>query len=403
MPKPPKFAFTQTPKGWRVRVPKSLSDTGKDQARFFPSRRKAEDFAKSLREQYRSHGEGTSVLPPRVADDAFRAWMMLEPHGVSLTEAARAMVTKLDAVARSVKIEVALQAWEDNCEARKLRAETVASYKATAKKLLTAFTGRILAEIPGAEVGPAIKGKSYELHRRNASAFWRWSAKPPRRWCDAAEFAEVEALRVKNENDIGVLTPEQAETLLRTAEKYFPEAVPIYALGLFGGPRKRETMRLEEDDVSSEGVEIGKAVAKKNRRRHIPMNDTLKAWLEAYPFVPCPNWVEKDKIVRRLAGWDVKPHKVMFRTAVMIEAGITPKNLPPAEFGPWPRNAIRHTHASAEVANGATMEDLLFRFGHSGSVEILRSHYVGRYTKKQAIALLSLGPRGSVVPLLKSA
>jgi hypothetical protein len=62
---------------------------------------------------------------------------------------------------------------------------------------------------------------------------------------------------------------------------------------------------------------------------------------------------------------------------------------------------LRHTHASAAIANGATLENLLFSFGHSNGPELLRRHYVGRYSVKEAIDFWSIGPNGSVVSQIK--
>ena len=70
---------------------------------------------------------------------------------------------------------------------------------------------------------------------------------------------------------------------------------------------------------------------------------------------------------------------------------------PPATRGPWPENACRHTCASVQVAIGTPLDDLVFKFGHSGGTDLLRRHYVSRLTKKDAIAILSTGPKGKKV------
>lgn len=389
MPKTPKFAVKNTPRGWKLNVPASISDTGKKQELYFTSRDKATEEAQRFRANYRANGEAATVLPPRVADDALRAWKLLEPLGITLAQAARQIVLEHDVKARSVKTTEATKQWLEAIKDR-LRPSTAKSYKATTDKLDAAFGDDKLADLTGDSIARVLRGASYSLHRRNASAFWRWCAKPPRKWCRVEVFADVEAISAKNDGDIGTLTPALVERLLRVAEKHFPETVPVYAVGFFGGARVEELKRLTGDEFTTDGIELSASIAKKRRRRHIPMNDTLAAWLEKYPFAPCPNWVEKHNAVRRLAGWNV--------SARLLETQ------PEAtQLGRWPRNVIRHTHASAEIANGATLEDLLFRFGHTDGPEVLRSHYVGRYTKKDAVAFWSIGPKGKVIDLLKSA
>src|SRR5690606_38212400 len=110
---------------------------------------------------------------------------------------------------------------------------------------------------------------------------------------------------------------------------------------------------------------------------------TLRRWLEAHPFEPCPNWRRVDRAVRRLAGWAVE--------ADLLE------NPPSPSRGAWPQNVLRHSHASYAIAGGAALAELLFSFGHSGSPAMLRQHYVGRASKRDAIGFFSIGPRGETI------
>ncbi len=130
-------------------------------------------------------------------------------------------------------------------------------------------------------------------------------------------------------------------------------------------------------------------VARKHARRLVPFCATLRAWLTASrrtsehgePIVP-PNWVEASKSIRRRAGWDV--------AARLLDA---PR-------GAWPANVCRHTCASVQVAIGTPLDDLAFKFGHSGGKELLRKHYVARLTRNDALTILAVGPGGSTIPLV---
>jgi hypothetical protein len=70
------------------------------------------------------------------------------------------------------------------------------------------------------------------------------------------------------------------------------------------------------------------------------------------------------------------------------------KPLPKPSRGRWPQNALRHSHASYAVASGVPLESLLFEFGHAGNHTLLRQHYVGRASKKQALEFFSIAPQG---------
>ena len=70
------------------------------------------------------------------------------------------------------------------------------------------------------------------------------------------------------------------------------------------------------------------------------------------------------------------------------------EELPKPTLGRWPQNALRHSHASYAVASGVPLESLLFEFGHAGNPTLLRQHYVGRASKKQALEFFAIRPEG---------
>jgi hypothetical protein len=389
MAKRTKFVPVKAPEGWRLNIPAKFSESGKRERHFYKTRDDALEAALKLREKRDEFGEQSKSISPSLAEQAHQANLILAPWGKSLVEAARFMAGALAKDHSSQTLDDAAAKWIASCE-DELRETTLKSYGYTVQRLKEKLSGRTLSAITAEELEAALKthgGTSYDMHRRNARALWRWAAKPPRRWCDPTLFESVSAPRRRSTGDIEVLSPHEAKSLLSAAEKHFPQTVCIYAVALFAGIRSEELQRLEAGHVKDDGIEIPKEISKKSLRRHVPMNPTLRKWLEAYPFAPCPNWKEADQAVRRLAGWDVAARLL--------------KHPPEPKRGAWPQNVMRHTHASASVANGATLENLLFSFGHSNGPEILKRHYVGRYSKKEAIAFWSIGPKGTKIPNLQ--
>ena len=385
MAKRTKFAPKSTPDGWRVNIPEKFSLSGKRERHFYKSRDEALEAAVKLREQRDSFGEQAKAISPSLTEQAHQANQILLPWGKTLVEAAEFFRKSLENDKASVSLETAAAGWLASCEGE-LRDTTIKSYRYTADRLKVALAGVVMSSITGEQVEAALKtkgGTSYDLHRRNARVLWSWAEKPPRKWCDAAIFTEVTSPRKKSTGEISVFKPAEARALLATAETYYPQTVCIYAVALFAGIRAEEIQRLDAGHFNEDGIEVPAAVAKKNRRRHIAMNATLLSWLQAYPFTPLANWREVDCAVRRLAGWNV--------AARLLE------NPPKPTRGPWPQNVLRHTHASAAMANGATLEHLLFSIGHSNGPEMLKRHYVGRYSKKEAAEFWSIGPKGSVI------
>jgi len=362
-----------------VNVPASLTETGKRERHFHKTRDLAKNHATHLREKLTDHGSAASLIRPALAEDAVKAACLLEPWGLSLTQAAQKLTSLLNQESASKVIEEAYKAWALTHDG--LRERSIKSYETTMKRVMKALPQRVLATLTAEEITKSIRtpGNSqatYALHRRNVRAFWNWCAR--KGWCDKEIFELVEAPRKPSDKEIEFLSPLEAEHLLRTAEAYYPQAVPMYAVALFTGVRAEELKRLEEHHFTEEGINLPSEITKRGRRRHITYSETLKEWLKAHPFVPCPNWRNVDTAVRRLAGWDVSSQLLT--------------KPPKPTCGKWPQNALRHTHASYAIAAGTPLDAMLFEFGHVGGVEMLRKHYLGRATKSQAHAFYQLRP-----------
>jgi site-specific recombinase XerD len=393
MARTPKFNWKKTPAGWQVDVPPSVSETGKRERHYFDTRDKAKAHAQSLREKFLAHGGQAAAIKPSLAEAAVAAEAILEPWGAGLVEAARFYADEMKRLGASKSVAEATADWIVSCEGG-LRDRTLGGYKQTQKRLDT-LGGKLLAKVTAEDLQAAVcplgsTGAAAAGHYRNARAFWKWSAK--KGWCRADVFSRVEAPRVKKDGEIAILTPTEAQALLRVAEAHYPQAVASYALQLFAGIRAEELARMEAGNVTADGIELGASITKKGRRRHITPSATLKAWLARHPFAPCPNWRRVDMACRRLAGWAVESELLNEKVA----AGEL-KKLPKASRGAWPQNVLRHTQASYAVANGAALETLLFEFGHTGSANVLRHHYVGRASKRAALEFFACRPEGEQV------
>ena len=384
-----KFKITDTPSGWMVNVPASLAESGKRERHFFKTKQLAADHASAIKERVKAHGQSATVIKPSLAEAAVLAEAILKPWGLSIVEAARMAAAMREKESASRSLTDAADDWLLTCEG--LRTRTVDSYKGTAKRLKAALGDKLMANISATDLQQAVSplgniGASAQGRIRNARAFWRWAA--TKGWCDAEIFAGVEMPKTnRDKDDIAILTPTEAEVILRTAEKHYPQAVASYALQLFAGIRAEELVRLEAGNITGDGIDLGSSVTKKGRRRHITPNATLAAWLKAYPFDPCSNWKHVNNACRRLAGWAVESRLL---------------NDPPKPTrGAWPQNALRHSHASYAIASGVPLESLLFEFGHTGSAGVLREHYVGKASKKQALAFFAIAPEGVEIQKLE--
>jgi integrase len=378
-----------------INVPSSITATGKREQHFFKTRDLAKAHGARLREKFFNDGAKSNAITPTLAEAATLAESILAPWGISIVEAARIVAEIRVKETASKTLGDAADLWIAACEG--LRPKTVRNYKLTTDKLRAVLGDRLLATVTADElqavVAPAGTTPAVAAERmRNAKAFWRWSAS--KGWCMAATFKGLELPKASKESgEITILSTAEASALLRTAEEHFPQAVASFALQLFAGIRVEEITRMGENHVNADGIDLPASVTKKGRRRHITPNATLAAWLKKYPFKPCPNWRGTSAACRRLAGWDVVSAILNDRVKVK-----TMKPLPDPTLGRWPQNALRHSHASYAVASGVPLETLLFEFGHTGKADVLRAHYVGKASKKQALEFFAITPKGVAAP-----
>ena len=402
---------------WRVTIPESLSDTGKRTRSWHLTRIAARKYITDLNgdENEESDKERPAIVSPQLAMKADEARSILASHGLDLVEAARVMSRALKILDGAGTLEQAAKSYRARHDAKHaskdlgaavtlyltaredLRDSTLKSYKYTLEKVLAPLHLKIMATIKTEDLEEIFKDKgavARSMHLRNLRTFWRWACSPPRLWADMKTVQAIEASRISNDADIHALSVDDVRALLQAAEVEGSGAAAAYAIAVFGGVRMAELGKLKWGDVGLEYIEIGAAIAKKHSRRLVPVCPTLKRWLKAargkskkdQPIVP-PNWIDVSKSVRRRAGWDV--------AARLLNDQVTAhklKKLPDITRGPWPANACRHTCASVQTAIGTPLEELIFKFGHSGGTDMLRRHYVARMTKKEAQAILSIAP-----------
>jgi integrase len=392
---------------WKVDVPGSFSDTGKRYRLWFKTREEARDYI----EKITGVEVPSAVIPSNLAMEADKARAILDKWNLDLVEAARELDKALAAIGNAGTLLEAAQAFRVAHDARtascrmgegvsafmqtreNLRPSTFNSYQYTLERTFGPLHDETLTDITHEALERILSEKSptsRAMHRRTLKVFWRWASSPPRSWCNMAVVESLEAPRQTNDSDIEILTVKETKSLLQAAEAESPAATIATAIALFAGVRMAELSRLTWRNIHEDYIEIGRSAAKKHSRRLIPICPTLRAWIDSCDrpedentlIVP-PNWTDVFKSVRRRAGWDVAARLLSYP--------------PKPTKGPWKSNACRHTCASVQIAIGTPIDDLVFKFGHSGGHDLLRRHYVSRLTKKDAFAILAIGPKYSNV------
>ena len=402
--------FDESRKRWKVNVPPSMTAEKKKLRLWFKTRDEARKYCVEITKE----SSPSPAIPAALAMDADKARAILEPWNLDIVQAAREIAAALEVLGGVGSILEAAKAYRASHEARTaskplgeaialyldsradLRPATQKSYSYTLEKTLAPLRLEMMAGIETADLEAILLPKAptaRAMHKRNLRTFWKWASVPPRQWATMATVDALEAIRRTSDADIEILSVADVKSLLHAAEIEGDAAAAAYAIAVFGGVRMAELGKLTWGDVGVDNIEIGKAIAKKHSRRLIPICPTLRAWIDATrgdsddatPIVP-PNWTDVSKSVRRRAGWDV--------IARLLPPDVL--TVKPTRDA-WPANACRHTCASVQVAIGTPLDDLTFKFGHSGGHDLLRKHYVSRLTKKDALAILAIGPSGTRV------
>jgi len=417
---------TKTTKGggnsFVLNVPATRSHTGKRIRRYFPTEKEA------LKEQARvvkmgeSYGKKAATLPLHVFTDASTARTLLNEAGsnVSLTDAVRAFLRITKERTDSTTMAQALEKWKEAPKAggQERRPDSQAEINTIAKQLYAAFGGKIVAEVTADKVASfletlgkagadgSLSPRAFNKRIRLVSAFFAFCSRNG--WCDQNIISRLKARRKrvgeKESKQPGILSADQFANLLEQASTIDASLVDYIAVCGLAGVRPEEAARLTFEQFKpteeADGVIIIPAGKSKTRKdRHVPIRPALKLWLSreggfyeragknaAEPLVRFKGQSLDKQLarVRYLAGWRVK---------------IRGKDYPFKPENPsFPPDSLRHTFASAFLAEGGDTAALVWSFGHAGTLDTLRRHYVHRYTKSQAVSWFSVIPKGTVLP-----
>lgn len=125
-----------------------------------------------------------------------------------------------------------------------------------------------------------------------------------------------------------VFAVDELRPLLESARRIAPDVLPMLAIGAFAGLREAEIQRLDwsEVDLVRGHIEVKAAKAKSARRRIVPIQLNLTAWLQPY--------------ARETKG-RVVPEGARRKLDRVRKA---------AALGGWPNNGLRHSFASYRLA-----------------------------------------------------
>jgi len=339
--------------------------------RAFATRSEAATFAKAARQAKRKEGTEAFTLSPEQRIEALHCIKALTPFGASLAEAAEYYVKNVLAFRSSPTIAEAADALVRDLASSGRRERTLKCMQSFLKPLKELHGSHRVSDlreedIRGFCVDPSVSGRTQQNRRRLMVQFFNFCRN--HRW--VSENIAERLPRVSAENrEPGVLTVEEAERLLKHAERF--GLLGFVCLGLFAGIRRAELARMDWSAVRipDNEIVIDRSVAKTRSRRVIPIEETLMAWLQF-----CP-----------------KKHGPIVPVDVDIDHDI--RHLKKAAgIQNWPHNGLRHSFASYHLAQCKDPQRTAYVLGHVGGTDVLHACYKGLVSFKDAERFWALRP-----------
>mgnify|MGYP003655806850 CR=1 FL=1 len=374
---------------WRV----SFKSEGKIRYRFFKLKKDAQDFVEEKNAELTKHGTGTDLS---ASDRATLAEFKdeLDAYGLTLRNALSMAIeqARKDTQPGTVTdlIDDVIRGREDAGVASK----TLEDYELRLRgKFGKDFGHRAIAGITAAELDEWIRARSQsavtQLRYRQLikTMFGRAVEKGIRPDNPAVVARRIATRRKRAElgGKIGILTPEQASSLLAACPD---DIVTAVAIGLFAGIRtgspktdsdEGELLRLDWSaiDLGAGAITVAAEVSKTGYERLIPIQPNLAKWLAPHrqasgPILPA-NYYNKLRQARKDAG-----------------------------IKTWPHDAMRHSFVSYHYQAFKNIGELVLATGHQNP-DMIHRHYKRRVSEEAATAFWSIAPAGetNVVSIAK--
>jgi integrase len=375
--KPIKLLPKKTPKGWRLNIPATLSESGKRQRIIFPTRDEAERFALPLRRDCRE-GKINKLLPSTQSRFAIRAFELLgERPPEELLQAVKLWIEQSDQASKSVSFVKACSAFVTAESKAHLTKRYLWHFQRHPQRFST-IADKLIFKITAADIQKeiaALPPSSRNTAIATLSSLWSFSIK--RGWATFNPLRNLERHHVPKPR-IHILTAKQLRRLFVAAIRLHPELVPLISIATFAGVRPLESEKLSWDNVDLQDaiLTIPDPIAKTRIGRHIEMHPTLIEWLVWHR---SSGGVTQGRICPH-------PHMTLRRYLRKIRCR--------AGLNPWHQDVLRHVFASASLASDwRDIGKLCLELGHS-SQKMLHRHYARSMKRKDAVAVFSVKPMG---------
>jgi len=337
---------------------------GKRSRKFFESEAKAKVFINAKKTELDRFGTAFLNLTHEDRVEFLSAHKRLKEVGVSLTEVVNLYI-KRHHHSSKILLKEAVEECLKTKEASGRRPRYLVQLKSTLGSLSAALAESQVSDITAADIQTWLTSRPLALATKKSyltdvATLFKFALK--RRWCDSNPCDEIEPITLETKPP-GILTVEQSEQLMRTAEAYDRELCPWLALALFCGIRPSELQKITRADVHADRgfVEILGETAKTRRRRLVTLPENAKEWLQLPGDLPPINLKRRTERLKQLSG-----------------------------IRPWPHDAMRHSAASYQLAQSQDAARTALNLGHSP--DVLFRHYREVVRPEEAERFFDISP-----------
>ena len=210
---------------------------------------------------------------------------------------------------------------------------------------------------------------TWRAYQRALSKFFSEAVKME--WCQVNPFLGLDAPKCQPPKR-EFMSVNDAKLALQSVLKRKPNLIHFLTLGMFAGIRPIESLRLTKEHFNLETgyIHLTGDITKSHsyKERVVPINDTLMAWLKAYPFEEKP----------------VPMNDICNIAKAMREC---------SELDHWQRtpDCLRHSWCTYEFARSRDSASVAATAGHSEAV--CQRHYRGRVTREEALKYFAILPQ----------
>jgi integrase len=317
---------------------------------------KAEADAEALRQKtlLERHSREAIGMSQREMSEIIHAQKTLAGYGETISDAVKFRVDYLQRVRRSGVTTKQLADEVLNAKRRDgMSTAYLSDLKVRLDRFCSDFGERAIAGITVEEIDDWLRNlegspKSRSNYRANIGVLFSYATK--RRILDHNPVLYTAKPKLPD-NPPEIFTVDELRGLLEAAQGTAPDVLPMLAIGAFAGVRDAEIKRLDwhEIDLVRGHIEIKGVKAKSARRRIIPIQPNLSAWLRPYA---------------AMKG-SVAPEGSREKIDRACEA---------AKLVHWPLNGLRHSYASYRLAAIHDAPRVASELGHT-SPQMLYSTY----------------------------